>query len=272
MARVPVSIGPVPAASVRAWSRTAHRTVAVLRKRPDLGVPHDVITNFEQYVTAWSEVAASTETFHWAAEVDTAVVRRLAGYWALLANAARRDEHPTGVEPAPPEAQPFYDALVGAMAAVLAVGDDEDHFAEKFEEVAPPFRPEVGGHPPSAPVDRPARVLLVDDTEDIRLLFRIALEADPRFEVWGEAANGQEALDVLADGCPDVIVLDLMMPVMDGLTALPLLLRRCPEARVVMVTATATVETREAALRLGACAVLEKRCSIDELKQSLAAA
>jgi CheY-like chemotaxis protein len=268
MSRVPVTIGPVPAASATAWARTARRTIAAVRERPDLGIPEDVIASFEYYVSQWSELAASAVTFRWTDDVDVHVVRKLAGYWALLANAARQDDHPTGVEPAPPEAQPFYDALVGAMAAVLAAGEDEDRFAEKFDEVAPPFRPDGAEHPV---VERPTRVLLVDDTDDIRLLFRIALENDPRFEVWGEAANGQEALDLIADACPDVVVLDVAMPVMDGLTALPLLRDRCPQARVVVVTATATREIRESALRLGARAVLEKRGSLEDLKRTVGA-
>lgn len=115
----------------------------------------------------------------------------------------------------------------------------------------------------------PVRVLLVDDSEDMRLLCRIVLDKDPAFEVWGEATNGEEALAAVADGTPDVIVLDVMMPVMDGLTALPVLRERCPWVPIVLMTASASDETRAHALELGAWAVLDKQIGLDELTASL---
>jgi two-component system KDP operon response regulator KdpE len=63
-----------------------------------------------------------------------------------------------------------------------------------------------------------ASVLIVDDHEDIRLLLRLELAAEAHHIL--EAANGQEALDILATGSPDVVLLDLMMPVLDGYAVL----------------------------------------------------
>ena len=264
-----VSIGPVPAMSVSVWAVAAARTVLALREQPELGVPDDVIADFEAYVAEWSALAASSSsTFVWTGDVVVADVRRLAGYWALLANIARTDAHPTGVEPAPEDARPFYDALVAAMAEVLAA-DDADRFSDKFEEVAPSFDEEIPA--PDASTEQRTRVLLVDDTEDIRLLFRIALQSHAGFEVCGEATNGQEALDAVAAGCPDAILLDVMMPVMDGLSALPLLAERCPAARIVIVTSAPTREVHREALAKGAHAVVDKQVSLDELRSVLAA-
>lgn len=115
----------------------------------------------------------------------------------------------------------------------------------------------------------PVRVLLVDDSEDMRLLCRIILEKHSALEVWGEATNGEEALLAVAEGAPDVIVLDVMMPVMDGLTALPLLRERCPSVPVLLLTASASAETHTHALELGAWRVLDKRDGLDELAVAL---
>lgn len=115
----------------------------------------------------------------------------------------------------------------------------------------------------------PIQVLLVDDSDDMRLLSRMVLESDSSFEVWGEAANGQEALDLLAIGAPDVVVLDLVMPVMDGLTALPLLRSLRPGVPVVVMSATVSPAMSEEILHLGAQHVLTKRDIVQELCSTL---
>lgn len=102
------------------------------------------------------------------------------------------------------------------------------------------------------------RVLLVDDSEDIRLLCRLVLESDPAFVVCGEAANGEEAIALVATGCSDAIILDIEMPVMDGLTALPLLRETDPALPVIVLTAAAEPKVRQEALNRGAYAVLDK--------------
>ena len=98
----------------------------------------------------------------------------------------------------------------------------------------------------------------MDDNEDMRLLLRVALESAAGFEVWAEAGNGAEALDRVAERCPDIVLLDIMMPVMDGVTALPLLRARCPDAAVVVVSATTSVEMQDRMLGQGASAVCDK--------------
>ncbi|MGQ0433998.1 MAG: response regulator transcription factor [Microthrixaceae bacterium] len=101
-------------------------------------------------------------------------------------------------------------------------------------------------------------VLIVDDSEDMRLLLRVALDAAPGFEVWAEAGNGAEALDRVDERCPDIVLLDIVMPVMDGVTALPMLRERCPNAAVVVVSTTANAEVRERMLLQGASEVCDK--------------
>src|SRR4051794_21239523 len=67
------------------------------------------------------------------------------------------------------------------------------------------------------------RVLLVDDLPDIRLVMRLLLEADGRIEVVGEATDGAQAVELTKELHPDAVILDLRMPGMDGVQALPLI-------------------------------------------------
>lgn len=97
------------------------------------------------------------------------------------------------------------------------------------------------------------------------MLWRVALRSDPTFEIWGEAANGAEAIAALNAGCPDAIVLDMDMPLMDGLTALPLLRERCPAACVVMVPTSPAPEVRPDLLGRGASAVVDKHDTLNQL-------
>jgi DNA-binding NarL/FixJ family response regulator len=102
------------------------------------------------------------------------------------------------------------------------------------------------------------RVLIVDDVEDLRALLRLALSFHEMFDVVAEAADGLEAVAQAELHHPDLVILDLSMPVLDGLEALPLILRAAPDARVVVVSGFAESRMREPALAAGAVAYLEK--------------
>ena len=106
--------------------------------------------------------------------------------------------------------------------------------------------------------------MVCDDSLAIRGAIARMLEADPGIHVVARVANGQAALDELKRTPADVLVLDIEMPVMDGMTALPLLLRADPGLRVIMAS---TLTTRGAdialrALRMGAADYLPKPTSI----------
>jgi two-component system chemotaxis response regulator CheB len=92
------------------------------------------------------------------------------------------------------------------------------------------------------------RVMVVDDSAVIRGFFRRALESDPTIDVVASVGNGQSAVDSLRRAGVDVIVLDIDMPVMDGMTALPQLLAIDPSARIIMAS-TLTAANAEISLR-----------------------
>lgn len=119
----------------------------------------------------------------------------------------------------------------------------------------------VSAKPGATPI---ARVMVCDDSVVIRGAITRILAADPAIEVVARSVNGQAALEELRRTHVDVVVLDIEMPVMDGLTALPLMLRADPNLKVIMAS---TLTTRGAdialrALRLGAADYLPKPSSI----------
>src|SRR5437764_13270320 len=96
------------------------------------------------------------------------------------------------------------------------------------------------------------RVLLADDLPDIRLVMRLLLEADGRAEIVGEAADGTEAVRLASELHPDVVVLDLRMPGMDGVSALPLIRDASPGTVVVALSALPVGPMTDRAVDLGA--------------------
>jgi two-component system chemotaxis response regulator CheB len=106
----------------------------------------------------------------------------------------------------------------------------------------------------------PAQVMICDDSAVIRAAITNILAADPLIEVVARVPNGRAALDVVKTQPVDVIVLDIEMPVMDGLTALPLLLAARPGVSVIVASALTTrgAEVTMRALRLGAADYLPK--------------
>jgi len=108
------------------------------------------------------------------------------------------------------------------------------------------------------------KVLVVDDSAVIRGIVVRWIEAAPDMVVAGAAINGQDALEKVKSSMPDVVLLDIEMPVMDGITALPQILKICPQAKVIMAS---TLTRRNAeislkALALGATDYVPKPTSI----------
>ena len=85
----------------------------------------------------------------------------------------------------------------------------------------------------------PVRVMVVDDSAIVRGLVTRMLAVDPRVTVTASCSNGQMAIAQAARRLADVVILDIEMPVMDGLAALPRLLEAAPETRVIMASTLA---------------------------------
>jgi len=106
--------------------------------------------------------------------------------------------------------------------------------------------------------EAPIRVMLADDTAAYRQLLRLILEQDGRFDVVGEAADGEEAVRLSGEARPDVVVLDLAMPVLDGLQAIPQILSGSPGSSIVVLSGFARGRLDQDALSRGASAYVEK--------------
>ena len=122
-----------------------------------------------------------------------------------------------------------------------------------------------------APAGSPIKVMIVDDSAVVRGLVSRWIEEEPGLEAVARHANGRLAVEDVARSAPDIILLDIEMPVMDGLEALPLLLRARPDVRVLVVS-TLTKRNAEIsfkALSLGALDYLPKPDSNREITTSL---
>jgi DNA-binding NarL/FixJ family response regulator len=116
---------------------------------------------------------------------------------------------------------------------------------------------------------QPIRVLVVDDHLLFAEMLALALDLSGRFEVVGQASNGREAIEQAAWLRPDVVVMDIEMPVLDGIAATPRVLAAAPGAKVVIVSSSKSPGDRHRAARAGAVAFLGKNASTDELARAL---
>jgi DNA-binding NarL/FixJ family response regulator len=113
----------------------------------------------------------------------------------------------------------------------------------------------------------PIRLLIADDHPVVRDGLRGIFEASDEFEVAGEAANGREAVDRAAALRPDVVLMDLRMPVLDGVSAIRLLAERGVTARVLVLTTFDTDTDVVPAIEAGATGYLLKDSPPDELRR-----
>lgn len=115
----------------------------------------------------------------------------------------------------------------------------------------------------------PLRVVVADDDEDARFLLRRTLERSGRFSVVAEAADGAEATVVTDEQRPDLVILDLKMPKVDGIAALPLIRAAAPDAVVVIVSTLPRERLANAAVNAGAHAFIGKSMSPRRLLEIL---
>ncbi len=112
-------------------------------------------------------------------------------------------------------------------------------------------------------------VLIVDDHAVVRHGIRALLEAEGGFVVVGEVGSGGEAVLVAADLAPDVVLMDLVMPEMDGISATRLLKQQSPCSQVIVLTSYHDDEHIFPAIRAGALSYLLKGVGVDELTEAV---
>jgi DNA-binding NarL/FixJ family response regulator len=118
----------------------------------------------------------------------------------------------------------------------------------------------------------PIRVLVCDDVAAFRALMRYTLQEDPEIEVVGEAADGMAAIGEAERLQPDVVLLDLTMPILDGIDAIPTVLQRAPGTRVVALSGWGADRMADAALQQGAVAYVEKTDDVHAIRAAVRAA
>jgi NarL family two-component system response regulator LiaR len=118
----------------------------------------------------------------------------------------------------------------------------------------------------------PIRVLIVDDHSMVRTGLATFIRVNPDLDLVGEARNGQEALELCERLGPDVVLMDLIMPRMDGVTAIRTICERWPQIQVIALTSFKDQDLVEEALQAGAISYLLKDVSVDDLAQAIRAA
>src|SRR2546423_14883384 len=116
------------------------------------------------------------------------------------------------------------------------------------------------------------RVLIVDDHAVVRQGLRMFLGLDPDIEVVGEAADGREAVRLAQELQPQEVLMELLMPVMDGRTAIETIRRQMPEVEVIALTSVLDDASVTGAIRAGAIGYLLKNSDADELRRAIRAA
>ena len=116
------------------------------------------------------------------------------------------------------------------------------------------------------------RILLVDDHAVVRQGLRMFLGLDPELDIIGEAADGAEALRMAHALKPDVVLMDLVMPVMDGISAIGAIRRELPDTEVIALTSVLKDEKVIGAVRAGAIGYLLKDTQAEELCRAIKAA
>lgn len=116
------------------------------------------------------------------------------------------------------------------------------------------------------------RVMIVDDHNVVRKGMKMLLSLEPELDVVGEASNGEEAVRLARQLKPDVVLMDLIMPVMDGILATELIRKELPDTEVIALTSVLEDEIIIEAIKVGAISYLLKDTEADKLFEAIEAA
>ena len=115
----------------------------------------------------------------------------------------------------------------------------------------------------------PISVVVCDDVPELRRLARAVLEEEGEMEVVGEAGDGRTAIEVIERLQPEVVVLDLSMPELDGLEAIPLIHQVAPNTEIVVFSGFEEGKVAEVALQLKASRYVRKGAPLEELRSAV---
>jgi len=118
----------------------------------------------------------------------------------------------------------------------------------------------------------PIRLLIVDDHSVVRQGLQMFLKLDRDLEIIGEAVNGKQAIELVAELKPDIVLMDLLMPVMGGVEAIGIIRRDYPDSEVIALTSVLEDKAVIEAIRAGAIGYLLKDTEADELIRAIKAA
>jgi signal transduction histidine kinase len=117
------------------------------------------------------------------------------------------------------------------------------------------------------PVGPPLRLLIADDTAEVRQLLRMSFDLMDGFDVVAEADNGHDAVEQVVSLLPDLVILDLAMPQMDGFQAIAAIRSRAPATKIIVLSGFSGAELRDQALSLGADRFVEKGQPVSVIAQ-----
>lgn len=113
------------------------------------------------------------------------------------------------------------------------------------------------------------KVVIVDDHAVVREGLKILVQADPRIEVAGEAGDGRQAVHLAIKVCPDVVIMDLMLPRMNGLQATRRILRERPQSKILVLSSSSNDECVRELLQAGAAGYLTKHSASEDLLEAI---
>jgi NarL family two-component system response regulator LiaR len=111
------------------------------------------------------------------------------------------------------------------------------------------------------------RVMIVDDHPRVRQALTVFVEVMDDFLLVGQADNGEQAIPLVASVEPHVVLMDLMMPVMDGVTATRIIRQKYPDLGIIVLTSTVELDVIHEAIEAGANTYMLKNVSIDTMAQ-----
>jgi len=113
------------------------------------------------------------------------------------------------------------------------------------------------------------RVAIADDSAAVRMSLRSMLKLDPRLTLVAEAENGSAAIAMVEEHRPDVVLMDITMPVLDGIEATRIITSKFPGIRVIVLTAHSSESIAAKAFKAGASHLLTKGCSAEEILDAI---